>query len=347
MRVQVHPADEGGCGFYRLRFAAEHLQATGHDVTIGGSLPGQFDSGTHRLVGCDPVDADVVVLQRPLRRILADLIPHLQAHGVAVVVEVDDDFTCIPPGNPAWADSHPKRNADRNWQHLTRACAAADLVTVSTPALARRYGAHGRVVVLPNYVPARYLQVAAPPNDVVTLGWTGSPLTHVGDLEVTGAAIGRVLAQTGAAFHAIGSRRTLDVLGVDGQVTDWAPLLDGYPEVVASLDVGMVPLRLNEFARAKSWLKGAEMAALGVAFAATPTDEYRRLHDLGAGVLCEKPRQWEAVLRRMVTDHTWRADLVERGREVMRDMTIEAHAWRWMEAWQTAFETRRRGRMVA
>jgi hypothetical protein len=330
-----------------LRFPTCELQANGYDVIFDGSLPGQFDPVTHQFVGVDPVESDVVVLQRPLKRILADLIPHLQARGVAVVVEVDDDFSCMPPTNPTWLQAHPRQHPDRNWEHLARACRQADLVTVSTPALARRYGGHGRVVVLPNFVPARYLDVVAEPNERVMVGWAGSPHTHPGDLEVMGGVVARVLAQTGAGFHAVGSARTLEALGVDGRVTEWAPLLDGYPQAVASLDVGLVPLALTEFARAKSWLKGVEYAALGVPFIASPTDEYQRLHALGVGLLARKPRQWESLLRRLVTDSAFREDLAARGREVAKTLTVEEHAWKWWAAWETAVENRRRSRMVA
>lgn len=350
-RVQVHPADDGGClgGHYRLIFPGRVLLGQGHDVVLGGpeaSLPGQFDGRTHQLVGCAPVDADVVVLQRPLKRVLADLIPHLQAQGVAVVVEVDDDFTCIPPANPCWSDTHPRRHPDRNWDHLARACRLADLVTVSTPALAARYGGHGRVVVLPNFVPAWYLGVQAPENDAVTVGWAGSPHTHPGDLEVMGGAVSRVLASTGAGFRAVGSAKTLDVLDVEGDVVEWAPLLDGYPQAVATLDVGVVPLADSAFNRGKSSLKMAESAALGVAVVASPTPENVVLHRLGVGMLARKPREWEGALRSLVLDVGRRAEMVAAGREVMAGRTYEQHAWRWAEAWEQAV-VNRRGRRAA
>ncbi len=82
----------------------------------------------------------------------------------------------------------------------------ADLVTVTTPALAERYGSHGRVKVLPNLVPASYFDIPthAPRKVSPTVGWTGSVVTHVGDLDVMGGVIPGVLAETGLGARARG-----------------------------------------------------------------------------------------------------------------------------------------------
>jgi hypothetical protein len=316
------------------------------DVVLDVSLPMLWRQTVEgpRVVGCQDIDAEVVVFQRPCKREIADAIPHLQARGVAVVVEVDDDHQALSADNPCFADFHPRRNPERNWEHLRRACATADLVTVTTPALADRYGRHGRVAVLPNYVPARYLEITRPAQaPTPLLGWTGTPTTHRGDLEVVGMAVTRALDATDARFLAIGSDATAPLLGIAagrGDSAAWRPLTDGYPELVATLDVGIAPLADTRFNAAKSWLKPLEYAALGVACVMSPREEYRRLHGLGVGELAERPRQWEGTLRRLLTDHAWRQQRVEAGRAACRRLTYEVHAERWWEAWRAALEQR-------
>ena len=259
-----------------------------------------------------------------------------------MVVDVDDDLAAIEPRNPAFTHYHPRLSPDRNWHHLARACAAADLVTVSTPALAERYGRHGRVCVLPNYVPARYLHVARPAAALTSpvLGWTGTPMTHRGDLAVAGDAVRRALQATGATFLAIGSEHTLTALGIPGEVAPWTPI-DRYPEQVARLDVGIAPLELTKFTAAKSWLKPSEMAALGVAVVMSPTEEYLRLAALGVGEIARRPREWEGILRRLLTDHGWRRERAATGRAVMAGLTYEKFAGRWWDAWVSAARARR------
>ncbi len=82
-------------------------------------------------------DADVAVFQRPVRRSTVEAIHALQRRRVAVVVEVDDDFSAIPPDNVAWERLHPENSPELNWNWLRRACSVADLVTVSTAGAGR------------------------------------------------------------------------------------------------------------------------------------------------------------------------------------------------------------------
>lgn len=337
----MFPADQHGCGWYRLIYPA-HVLADDLDIALD---PDIYMDRWESLLGDIParavVDADVVIFQRPMKRELAEAIPILQRQGIAVVVEVDDDFHALPTGHPTRRIFAPMHNPDRNWRWLAKSCEMADLVTVSTPALAARYGAHERVVVLPNCIPEAYLSIVGKPNDRSTIGWTGTPMTHVGDLEVTGNAVRHTLTHTGAAFRAIGSPATLDVLRIEGEVVEWCDLTDlgpdGYPATVASLDVGIVPLAANDFNCAKSNIKGAEYAALGVPFVASPLPEYEKL---GAGVLADNEGEWRRCLTALVSDETLRADVVGRGREVAAEMTYEKQAWRWGEAWQEALMIR-------
>lgn len=341
MRISVYPADDGGCGHYRLVWPARALIAQGHEVTISAGLPAQWiddRDGTPQVVGCEAIDADVVVLQRPLTRNLVDVIPFVQDQGVAVVVEIDDDFAAIPPQNISWPICNPRNNPNRNWDHLARACRMADLVTVTTPALARRYGGHGRVAVLPNFVPEWYLQVNQPRTLPLTVGWTGSVHTHPGDLEVTRGAVAKVVADLGAELRIVGTGFGVGErlgLGADPPGTGWVEL-EAYPYPMAELDVGIVPLADNAFNAAKSCLKMMEFAALGVPVVGSPTPDNLRLHLKGVGLIARKPREWERALRSLITDNDRRAELAGDGRRLMAGLTIEANAERWLDAWTSA-----------
>ena len=341
MRVAAFPSDDSGCGWYRIRFAAQHLASLGHDIVIDPPLGYYRDPS-----GDEPtrlyLDADVAVVQRISTEVGAAFVQALKDHGHRVIIDVDDDLDALHRGHPYLAEvdgSQPGRHR----RYLHDACQAADVVTVTTPALADRYG-YGRAVVLPNLIPARYLthrrvrskRTAEP----LLVGWTGRPISHIGDAGVMGGQVGPVVAAAGGRFAAWGESadRTFLEANVPPQARRRMPyreLRKGYPQQVAKLDVGLVPLVDSDFNRAKSWLKGIEYAALGVPFVASPTPEYRRLAELGAGELAETPQQWADAVGALCASERRRADLAAAGRDVAATLTYEAHSHLWWDAWTT------------
>lgn len=334
MKVAVFPSDDGGCGWYRLKYPATVLQAQGHDVVIDPpDMAFYRNADTDQPISVD-LDADVAVVQRVTRRIAVDFVATLKAAGHRVIVDVDDDLDALHP-------HHPYRGVldgdTRSADNLHAACQLADAVTVTTQPLADRYG-YGKAIVLPNLVPASYLRVKARRKGPLRVGWTGRPQSHVGDALVMGGRVGPVVAAAGARFAAWG--QTADV--TFGQVgvplgarvaVPFRPLRSGFPESVAELSVGLVPLQPSPFNVAKSWLKGIEHTALGVPFVASPLPEYVKLHDLGVGLLADSPDEWAEHVGRLLASPSERAGLAEAGRAVMASLTYEAHAGRWWDAW--------------
>jgi len=341
VKVAVYPADLGGCGYYRMALPAQTLIDQGADVDlIQPDAPPErqlhalfVDEPTPRVLEMELPDVDVVVVQRPLAAKTVATIEHLQANGIRVVVEIDDDFEAIDRRNISWPNVQPSNSRAYNRLHLRHACEIADLVTVTTPALAARYGGHGRVAVLSNYVPRANLAIDQEPHDGIYIGWSGSMDTHPTDLQQCGAGVAQAVAELDATFAVVGTgkgvQRALN-LRVEPVACGWKPL-DEYPEAMAQLDVGIVPLDLTSFNHAKSWLKGLEFASVGRPFVASPTGPYRALQARGIGMLASKPKHW----RRAVLDVAVIADeLGAAWREVVaREFTIEQHAQRWWDAW--------------
>lgn len=348
-RVKVFPADLGGCGYYRMTWPARALLAEGCDIDL--VMPDEPDErqiqaqwvrnshGHDTLLGVAPVDADVVVIQRPLSDTLAHAVPMLQAQGVKVVVEIDDDFHSISRRNTSWAAVQPHLDPRRHKGWLAAACHHADWVVASTPALAARYGAHGRVSVVRNRVPAWYLDIEHRSHvgvtDDVMVGWSGSVDTHPDDLQVTGGGVAKAVRSTGARFVVVGTgkgvRRNLG-LSVEPTACGWLPI-EQYPVAMSQIDIGIVPLELTDFNAAKSSLKMMEMAALGAVPVVSPTPENLRLWGEAVGIVADNPRRWEGIVKRLVVDGDYRAELAGRSREVMRRHTIEGNADEWLAAW--------------
>lgn len=365
MKITVYPADNGGCGHFRLIWAAEELIRQGHDVDlkppdkrdialkINGNRRRDRNSHTEDVVGLE--DTDVIVFQRITHQFMTEAIPILRKRGISVVLDVDDDLTSIHPTNPAYRGYHPKYQwaIDRtngefsrnSWHHLVTAARESTIVTVSTPALLGKYGAAGNGRVIYNHLPAHYYGVDHQDSDVI--GWPAALVSHPDDPSALGGALARLCGQP-SDFRVVGDPTgcgfafglVSDPSGHD-QVID---LMD-WPRVIAEdIGIGIAPLADTRFNECKSWLKPLELSALGVPWVGSPRREYTRLYKEGLkegyviGALADTPRRWFNELKRLKNSPALRQERAEGARLVAEKYRLEPNAWRWLEAWHEAWE---------
>jgi len=365
VKVYVFPADETGCGAYRMIWPSRALAATGHNVQvvseaevsgflsaeiIGARLnqAGKIVGGRAQKVHV-PEDTDVVVFQRPLNRYLADSVQILRDQGVAVVVEMDDDLAAIHPRHIAVNKFNPRFSSEYNWDHCQRACDAATLVTATTQPLLDRYASHGRGVLIPNYAPDHLLDV--PHEDSAQVGWGGSVFTHPDDAQVVGDAIGRLFTTAGQFLRIVGPgpdevvAREFGVKARQVRCTGPVPIDEYAGTLAAEIGVGIAPLQHNPFNRSKSWLKALEYSALGIPWVASGLDEYRAFYAAtGGGLIAESPKQWHQHLRRLTRSSALRLELGAAGRQAVRErFTISGNARLWWSAWEHAYQLQGRG----
>lgn len=122
---------------------------------------------------------------------------------------------------------------------------------------------------------------------------------------------------------------------------NWAPkVTEVKPCMVTPVDIQVEGSEYMAagFVSHNSWLKPLEMSATGVPWIASPRAEYQRLHDLGAGLLVDRPRTWYRELKRLRESPALRAELSEAGRAVAERLRLRDHSWRWQEAWARAYE---------
>lgn len=348
--MYVLPADIHGCGHYRLIWPADVLRRNGMDLVIVPPRKGEgfgakirkHPDGTHELVGLQvPDDMEVLVIQRPAHQYQPQMIRMLRANGITVVVDMDDDMSSIHRDNVAYRTYDPRSPTDFSWKHAMESCREATYVTTSTQTLQRVYARPGRGMAIDNYVPAAYLTYSKPVTGA--FGWAGTTISHPDDLPVCGSAVQR-LASEGHCFRVIGGSNRSKVkdhlrLKSEVQYTGSVPLSEWARKIGETVDVGMVPLSPGAFNSAKSRLKGIEYMAVGVPWVASPRTEYVRLQkQSGCGLLANEGRGWYTSLQRLLTDGGFREEQAAAGREYMRDQTYEANAWRWAEAWDTAYK---------
>lgn len=324
-KTVVYAREADASSFYRLVEPAAVLVERGYDVEciqLGGKAG---------FVAVNPETTSTVVVNRPIQADMATVVEDLVKLGVRVVVDMDDDFDHI-------RSTHSMYGIDTT--HLHRACKAASVVTVTTPALLGVYG-YGHGVVVPQAIPARYLGVEnAISHYGLWVGWSGTVTSHPGDLQASEGGIAKFLRENidTASLAYVGPfnqrpavKRALKWRG-PVFCHGWVPL-SKYPEAIAQFDVGVVPLESCTFNDAKSCLKGLELAALGVPFVASPSPEYRTLHEQGAGILAKTRNDWSRSLAKLASDPDYRAQVALEGRQTALSRTLEAQHALWVSSW--------------
>jgi glycosyltransferase involved in cell wall biosynthesis len=338
MHVTLVATEDDACSKFRMVWPVRAVSGTpGLQTAVVSEIPA-VGHESESPDGERP-KTDVVVIQRPLWRKIVDTIPRLQERGIAVIVDLDDDFQALHPDHPAQRQLDVHTNASE----LIRACTAADLVTAPTQTLLDRYASHGRGELIRNYLPAWALDVSDS-RDGRTIGWSGVAADHPGDLEDTSGAVAAVLRTHDVRFHVVGPPEGVaERLGLDRPASGTGMLpINDYFRALGSIDVGIVPLGPTPFNEAKSPLKGLEWAAAGVPFVASPTSEYEWLAAQGVGTIARGPEEWQAKLGELLGDEALRRERADAGRRLVAErFLLSDNAWRWPKAWKQADQNRR------
>lgn len=335
--VLVFPSDATGCGMYRMIWPGQAVYNSGKPVNVMNRAP-KIEVHGGVITGINIGTATAVVFQRPASYQMPQVIPLLQEQGVKVIIDMDDSLSTIHPKNSAHKSYDPRMSHQRNHMHAARSCELADLVTVTTEALAEEYGSHGRVSIIPNHVPASYLEIRRPENKTPIIGWAGFTQTHADDLTVTSGVINSVLNDTGAIFAAFGDERIFVEMCIPAKGPNqlWSfENIHDYPKKLVGFDIGLVPLELSTFNSGKSWLKCLEYASLGVVPVASPTPDNLKFSELGGCIIAEKSDDWYREVKELVLDHDKRAEISKKVREVAAAWTFEGNSNKWWEAWSS------------
>lgn len=296
-------------------------------------------------------DVDLYVFQMPFLKEYCQVVDQLKRLGKRIIVELDDDYRHIPAYNPAEKATRPGNRGGGDRRYLDFCVRRADALTVSTPAIRDSYAEiyKGPIFVLRNCLDWLMWEDAVCPWDRpnprgrVRVGYLGTLQWHSADLDVLKPWFGDWLsANPNVDFVAAGDSRMHDYLGVpEGQRVSTAGLAFRHRElsdIVATFDIGLVPLELNRFNQGKSHLKGLEYAGAGVPFIASPSESYsdywlRGDGGLRPGFLAVGPNEWVCHLDRLAADGVLRRRMGELGRLEAQERSIQNHWREWEEVY--------------
>ena len=250
----VHPADSGGCGFYRIRTPAKTLAF--YNLVSKVTEAGYYLNKAQ----LEELNPSIIVTQRQTEPKQAENIVRYVNEGYEVVHELDDLLWLVPPGN-AYSKyfKGPQRAA------LKTVLTASSRLVVSTDPLKDEVAKLARrddVNVLPNMVSGQFFakETHRRKTEKLRVGWAGSS-THSGDLRL----IEYVIKHTYDKYHWVFLGWVPEYLV--GHVEFLPPVkVEDYLPALASmnLDVAVAPLEDNLFNSCKSNLKLIEFSALGI-----------------------------------------------------------------------------------
>ena len=293
----IQPPEPNGCAWYRMVLPARELEELGWETVVG-----QPRLATDYGVGVAYKDGmltgyDATVTKLIMHKAFPEMIPIMRARGERVIVDVDDFHYGLEPTNIAYHSTHPHTdpNSNRMWYEI--GIRAADRVIVSTEFLADHYSRRVRdVCLVRNSIDVdRYTPMVQ--NGEAVFGWVGGTLWRSGDIELLRDWLPGFSKDHGIrvhhAGHISGDGKHFGVrAGLKKVSTQNMTSIVEYPKLFTEFNVGLVPLTMNPFNEAKSFLKGLEYAASGIPFIASPTREYELLHEAGVGRLAETPDEW-------------------------------------------------------
>jgi glycosyltransferase involved in cell wall biosynthesis len=273
--------------------------------------------------------ADVILVQRgfpcPDSRKLLD---RIYSAGQPIIYETDDLLSDIPESNPNYNGMLQLR------PYLMEAVANSDVLLVSTQELANRLGDGKDTLVVENLLDERLWkkgQARLQDHQVLTIGYAGTP-THCDDLCICEDALERLVAKYPGKirflfFGCITSRlQQLPDVTFIPYVPDYSTYARNFQ--AATIDIGIAPLKDNDFNRSKSAIKWMEMSACGIASVVVDLPPYQSVVEGGkTGLFAgQDSDSWFAALEQLVLDAEMRKGIAQSAMERLYAMhTLESN----------------------
>jgi hypothetical protein len=286
--------------------------------------------------------ADVVVFRSWYDDAITEQAWDYAAGKAARLYDTDDWNHGRPPWTPLYAKIVQAAPL------IERMVREADLVTVSTPELAKRYAYARRSVVVRNAVDMGLYAPDQPRTDERTTalfyGPNGRLLDYFGYTEDgkrhPGHAAEAVRAE-GLRSMWIGCETDMAPRAFDVVVRyDWDMLRFFRTLGNAGADIGLAPLIETEFNACKSELHWLDMTAAGIPVVAQRFmggGPYSVIRDGVDGLMARGAHAWREAVRRLARNPQLRADLVAAARErIATDYSPANRAGEWAEAFNLA-----------
>jgi hypothetical protein len=349
--IVQHPADNSGCGLWRMKFPAWSAQTMRRDIRIIESM---------KLIPIQQFYQDVrmVRIQRQIANeqceyVLKFLKPLAQRYGFWLTYEIDDciHMDDIPKYNQGWK-AYQNPQFMKNIEQIVKCC---DILTVTTPELGdyfvRRFGVEKEnVFEVPNYLPRWWIGDSYNLDRIENRFKTNqsddskprvaiiSSITHYDVNNVVNGQddlyhYNEFVKSTIDKYQWVfvgGISNALKPLVEDGKIEFHSGFdLLNYPRLINNLNIDVVvaPLLDNTFNSCKSNIKFTEMAALGIVPLCQDLAPYRKF----TNQKFKDANDLQNLLDEVLSDKGKYLDLVKHNRDIIDNGDSNSPRGWWLE----------------
>jgi glycosyltransferase involved in cell wall biosynthesis len=230
----------------------------------------------------------------------------LAARGVPYIYDLDDAIYLPPGGRPRFsAFRHRKAEAIA---HNARVISAGNAYLADW---AHQFNDDVRIVPTTIDTELYRPRTEARGDTPVVIGWSGSHHTAI-YLEAIKPVLRDLQEQTGIRLRVIGDE-SFSIPGAEVEALPWREETE--LEDLAGIDIGLMPMPDDDWARGKCGLKALQYMALEIPAVISPVGVNVEIAEGGAALLASDVRQWRESILGLIQSAKRRRELGARGRE--------------------------------
>ena len=181
----------------------------------------------------------------------------------------------------------------------------------------------------------QYLPKYNPCKDTITIGWSGS-FSTIEHFKLAIPALTEIKKKYGALvnFLVIGDKRYKNI-ELEINSIDWSK--DSEIEHLYEIDIGIMPLPNDEWAKGKCGLKGLQYMALGIPTIMSPVGVNSQIiHDGKNGFLADDINEWVEKISILIENPKLRSELGKAGRNTVQlGYSVESQQEKYIKLFQS------------